>query len=641
MAPTTLTPDAILAALALGEDEDWEFKSARGGVPRSLWESVSAMANTRGGVVVLGVVQHDEHFVVQGLPSPARARQQVLDLANSRDKISANPFSPDDVRLAEVTGEQVLALHVHRADRRQRPVYVGPNPLTGTFRRGGEGDYHCNDFEVGRMFADRDEEPPDSRILEHFGLDDLDPESVQQFRNRFSARAPDHPWLNEDVPGFLAKLGALRPDRASRHPGLTVAGLLMFGRSQSIRDPGGTPRLHLDYREYEDPDPRARWTDRVVWDGTWEANLFQFYHRSLAKLHTHLKTPFQLGHDMYRRDETVTHQAVREALVNALIHADHGGQGGVVIEKRLDRIEISNPGSLLVAPEQFWRGGVSECRNPTLQTMFLLVGGGEKAGSGIDKILQGWQAQHWRHPHVDERQRPDRVVFTLPMVSLLPPEALERLRVRFGRSFESLGRDEVLAVVTAEVEGQVSNARLQQLTDSHPRELTQVLRGLVERGLLVPDGRTVARVYRTRKATSAGGPLPGLEDGGHTATGQGEASSPRSEASSPRSEASSPRSEPSSPQCETSSGQIETRSEGDRADAPAWRSTSETRSRILELCRGRFLSSAEIGAGLDRNFKNLRWRHISPLVEQGLLELRYPDRPSHRDQGYRTRDKGG
>ncbi|MFH1465902.1 MAG: ATP-binding protein [Pseudomonadota bacterium] len=578
------------------------------------------MASTRGGVVVLGVVQRDDTFEVQGLPDPRRARQQVLDLANSRDKISANPFGPDDVRLIEVAGEQVLALRVPRAGRRQRPVYVGPNPLTGTFRRGGEGDYRCNDFEIGRMFADRDEDAGDTRLLEHFGPDDLDPESVQQYRNRFSARAPEHPWLREDIPGFLSKLGALRPDRTNGQLGLTVAGLIMFGSAQSIRDPGGAPRLHLDYREYDDPDPGARWTDRVVWDGTWEGNLFQFYQRTLGKLHAHLKTPFQLGPDMFRRDETVTHQAVREALVNALIHADHGGQGGVVIEKRLDRIEISNPGTLLVAPEQLWRGGVSECRNPTLQTMFLLVGGGEKAGSGIDKILQGWQAQHWRHPHVEERQRPDRVVFTLPMVSLLPPEALERLGARFGRGFTALERDEVLAVVTAEVEGQVSNSRLQQLTDSHPRELTQVLRGLVERGLLVPDGRTVARVYRTRKAPSSEeGPLPCRTMEGDTPSVQGEASSPRSEASSPRSEASSV---------------------GDCAEAPAWRSTSETRERILDLCRGRFLSSAEIGAALDRNPKNLRWRHISPLVEQGSLELRYPDRPSHRDQGYRTREGG-
>jgi len=162
---TPISPDAILAALALGEDEDWEFKSARGGVPGSLWETVSAMANTRGGVVVLGVVQRDERFEIQGLPSPARARQQVLDLANSRDKISANLLGPGEVQLVEVAGEQVLAVRVPRAGRKQRPVYVGPNPLTGTYRRGGEGDYRCNDFEVGRMFADRDDEATDTRIL--------------------------------------------------------------------------------------------------------------------------------------------------------------------------------------------------------------------------------------------------------------------------------------------------------------------------------------------------------------------------------------------------------------------------------------------------------------------------------------------
>ena len=374
-----------------------------------------------------------------------------------------------------------------------------------------------------------------------------------------------------------------------------------------------------------------------------EANLFQFYYRVLLKIYVHLETPFQLGPDMFRRDETVTHQAVREAVVNALIHADHGGQGGVVIEKRLDRIEISNPGTLLVAPEQLWRGGVSECRNPTLQTMFLLVGGGEKAGSGIDKILQGWQAQHWRHPRVEERQRPDRVVLTLPTVSLLPPEALERLRARFGPGFEALGRDEVLAVVTAEVEGQVSNSRLQQLTDSHPRELTAVLRGLVERGLLVPDGRTVARVYRTSKVSQVEQPGTGAADGSEVPTGQSETRSARSEASSAESEASSVESEASSEassvESEASSEQGEAASESIATEAPAWRRATTTRTRILELCQGRYLSAAEIAAALDRNHKNLRWRHINPLVKEGLLELRYPDRPSHKDQGYRTTDE--
>ena len=221
--------------------------------------------------------------------------------------------------------------------------------------------------------------------------------------------------------------------------------------------------------------------------------------------------------------------------------------------------------------------------------------GGEKAGSGIDKIL-------------------------------LPPEALERLRARFGPGFEALGGDEVLAVVTAEVEGQVSNSRLQQLTDSHPRELTAVLRGLVERGLLVPDGRTVARVYRTSKVSQVEQPGSGTPPGSEVPTDQSEASSVESEASG----------EASSVESEVSSEQAKVASENGATDAPAWRSATTTRARILELCRGRYLSAAEIAAALDRNHKNLRWRHINPLVKEGLLELRYPERMNHRDQAYRT-----
>jgi len=51
--------------------------------------------------------------------------------------------------------------------------------------------------------------------------------------------------------------------------------------------------------------------------------------------------------------------------------------------------ELSNPGSLLVSIEQMMLGGVSECRNKSLQIMFQLIGGGEKAGSGMGKVLRG------------------------------------------------------------------------------------------------------------------------------------------------------------------------------------------------------------------------------------------------------------
>ena len=147
-------------------------------------------------------------------------------------------------------------------------------------------------------------------------------------------------------------------------------------------------------------------------------------------------------------------------MVNALIHADHRGLGGVVIERYADRIELSNPGSLLVSREQLLQGGVSECRNKGLQLMFQLMGGGDKAGSGMDKIRAGWRAQHWRSPRLEETVQPDRVKLVLPMVSLIPPEVEQALQARFGELFTSLDKTAVQAVVTAQVEGTVNNGRL-------------------------------------------------------------------------------------------------------------------------------------------------------------------------------------
>ena len=284
--------------------------------------------------------------------------------------------------------------------------------------------------------------------------------------------------------------------REAGQDGLTVAGLLMFGKDEAIRDVLAIPQYHVDYRERLSNDPAVRWSDRITVDGTWVANLFQFYQRVIARLFADLKVPFQLQPDMFRKDETLVHEAIREALVNALIHTDYRGQGGIVIEKYRDRITMSNPGSLLLPIEQLYQGGISECRNKSLQLMFQQIGGGEKAGSGIDKIRQGWRAQHWRLPIIREQVQPDRVNVVLPMVSLLPEESLERLRTRFGPKFNRLNSLEVQALVTADLEGAVSNQRLQEVCEEHPADLTKMLHNLVSRGFLHQDGQNRWASYR-------------------------------------------------------------------------------------------------------------------------------------------------
>ncbi len=614
---------AILDAIDAGEAADWEFKSARGGIPGSLWESYSAMANTDGGVIVLGI---EDDGTVGGLRDVPRIRGDLWNTLNNRSKVNVNLLAENAVKPCDIAGVTVLVLRVPRATRHQRPVFIGQNPLTGTYRRNYEGDYHCTEHEVARMLADRSEEPADSRVLEPFGLDDLDPASIEQYRNRFMSREPTHPWLTLPTREFLEKIGAWRADRRSGVSALTVAGILMFGKEETIRDPEAVPEFNLDYREHLSEDPSRRWSDRIASDGKWVCNVFQFYQRVVLRLTADIKVPFQLQPDLTRKDDTVVHEALREALVNALIHADYRGQGGVIVQKYRERLEFSNPGTLLLDPAQILKGGVSESRNKLLQTMFSLLGYGERAGSGYDKIRRGWASQNWRLPGIEETMRPDRVRVVLPMVSLLPEETLQKLKKAFGRRLAGLDALETQALVTAALEGLVSNARMREISAEHPADLTKKLQALVTADFLEQVGQKRGSFYRLppsiRQAIRS--------DSSHLTGDSSHLTGDSSHLADDSSQS-------------LNSFPPELLSELKKIAEPARRhrklARKELRGVILQLCEGRHLTTAQLCKILDRTPNNLRSRIIQPMVAEGLLERKYPAEPNRPDQAYTVAKK--
>ena len=274
----------------------------------------------------------------------------------------------------------------------------------------------------------------DSHILEGFGLDDLDEPSVGEYRDRFAATKPKHPWLALDNKALLGQLGCWRKHRNSGNYGLTLAGLLMFGKHEPIIAPDAAPRYMVDYRDCrEQQSPGDPWSDRLFPDGTWEANLFQFCQRCWPKLIADLKVPSP-AKAAQRSDETPVHTALREAFVNALVHTDYDAPGGIVIERYRERYRMENPGTLLVSEEQLRRGGVSLCRNRLLQRMFMLIGGGDQAGSGYRRIRDGWWSQRWPEPRLTMQTQPDRVRLDFVMRSLVPEHLFETVAGPRGRS---------------------------------------------------------------------------------------------------------------------------------------------------------------------------------------------------------------
>ncbi len=640
---TTLSD--ILAAAQIGETTDWEFKSARGGFPGSFWETYGAMANSEGGVVVLGVSEQDDGMRLDGVTAKqASVYQKTLwDGLNNRGIVSANVLELSAVETVCLESSVLLAVRVPRATRAQRPVYLTGNPLGHTYRRRHDGDYRCDDSEVRRMFADSDPAGRDQRILQGFSMDDLDAPSLAQYRRRMETARGGHAWLKLDEQAFLERLGGWRVDKAAGEEGLTLAGLLMFGKELAIFDQNATPRYWVDYREKLDPD--TRWSDRIYPDGMWEANLLQFYNRVWPHLAAALPTPFRLENGI-RRDETPAHEALREAFVNALIHGDYSAPGGLVVERMPHELAIENAGTMLIALEQYQRGGISECRNPGLQRMFLMIGGGEHAGSGTDKIRAGWRYQHWRAPLLTTFQEPDRVRLTLPLVSLIPEETALRLRAFFGAELDGLSPAEMQALATADLEGAVSNARLQQLLVDHPVDITRMFTSLCERGLLVSDNRRRWTTYelsrRPAKPSSfdidvglAGDSIGKSTDSLHKSTDSLHKSgdSLHKSGDSLHKAGSSSRGGHDLPDKNASEADLLRQLAAPVRDSRR-SSTAAIRDAIVVLCAGRFLTLRQLTELLGRNDEHLRGRYLAPMVREGLLRPRYPTATNRPDQAY-------
>lgn len=212
---------------------------------------------------------------------------------------------------------------------------------------------------------------------------------------------------------FLHRIGAMARDTDGKlRP--TAAGLLMFGHEYEIvRE---FPHYFLDYQEHDRSSTEdERWTDRIVSSsGDWSGNICDFYFRVYNRIVQDIKVPFKLnGAD--RIDDTPLHKALREALANALIHADYYDRRGLVIQKWPDKIRIANPGAFRINVQEALVGGVSDPRNESLIKMFNLINVGERAGSGLPSIRSVWQKQGWQVPEIVEAFNPDRTTLTLPL----------------------------------------------------------------------------------------------------------------------------------------------------------------------------------------------------------------------------------
>lgn len=415
-----ITKDDIYKLIREGESSSVEFKKCSDSVPRSLWETYSAFANTRGGVILLGITEHkdcplESRFEITGVSDTYKIETDFFNMLNNRQKVSRNILFDSDFRPVEIEGKTIIYISVPEADYHMKPIYINDNIVDGSFKRSHEGDRRIDKEGLAMMLRDSTDDL-DGQILEHYGLDDIDEETLRGYRQIFDTANPGHAYKSLDNKEFLYRMGGYDYDRHREIEGLTIAGLMMFGKGTPIEK--RFPLFRMDYLDLigVSSDENLKWNDRLTYDGRWENNIYNFVTMTMRKLLLTLPSEGRIV-GVARRDGGPLYDGIREAIINSVTYSDFQTEGVLRIDRRDNEVILRNPGLLRISAERIYSGDFTHARNRNIQKMFRMIGYGDNIGSGFRKILAAWSALGYRRPELKELEDVKEVWLSLPLVS--------------------------------------------------------------------------------------------------------------------------------------------------------------------------------------------------------------------------------
>ena len=347
--------------VALGEGFTTEFKRAG---TSGLGREICAFANATGGTILLGVADDGE---VCGVANHNRLKSEVLSIARSVDP-------PIAVEIESVG--KVLCVRV--PSQQSKPYSFG-----GKFYiREGSSSQQMLREEIREFFYKEGLIHFDETACDKFSLErDLDEENWSQFQRR--AKIP----AEMELATALRNLHLIGQDGRMTHAG---AWLLADDITRYTLRAGVTCAVFRGVT-------KTRILDRKEFTG----DLFSIFEDCMVYLQTKLNTaliPHALG-----RDERLElpEGALREALVNAIVHRDYRSTANVQVHVFRDRLEIVTPGGLPAGMREEDLGTKSVPRNPLLFGMFYRMGLVEQIGSGIRRIRQLCRDYEVAEPLID------------------------------------------------------------------------------------------------------------------------------------------------------------------------------------------------------------------------------------------------
>lgn len=380
-----------------------EVKSAHRGCPERLRDTLSSFSNQdAGGVIVFGLDENSD-FEPVGIYDAQELQKHVTDQCNQMVPPIRAVFT-----LAEYEGKLLCSAEIPAADLSERPCYYsGAGRLQGSYVRVGEADLHMADYEIYCYEAFRRHLHDDERLVERAAGTVLDEDLVDEYiRNRQKDRPSFSKLTSEQTRDMLAIT-------RDGHP--TVASIMNMGiYPQGFFPQWGITAIVVPGKEIGDvAEDHARFLNNKRIEGTIHTmadEAMQFCLRNM-KVRTIIDpaTGKRTDRTEYPPD------AVREAILNALIHRDYSfyTEGTPIqINFFTDRLEIHSPGSLYgrMTVEQLGYSKM-DLRNPTLAVMAEALTGSENRYSGIPTMRREMAAYGLPAPVFQNRRNEFVVIF--------------------------------------------------------------------------------------------------------------------------------------------------------------------------------------------------------------------------------------